>query len=588
MKYNPAMFRQFSLLCIMAVAPTFATSEYEEIASEVPFGAYPEVTEEIEVVEEKPSSIGEYDIILKRVDGVLIYEGDVPPTASEKSSTDGVKFHQNFNSLDPLDKRILQDRISKVILYQPLNKNKMQEIRRVIVDYYKNHKKRPFVLVVIPEQEVSDRVLAVSIIESKLGTITVHGNQWFSDESYLEYMSLQEGSTINSDVLMSDLGWVNRNPFRKADVIFKPGTENYTTDVEIVANDYKPIQFYGGGDNTGFDVTDYGRLFVGFNWGNAFNSDQILAYQFTTAPDFHKYQSHTLHYTVPLPWRDILLLFGGYSTVHASAADLPANVSKGTSWQLSGRYVFPMPPIDTWLQEWKLGLDFKRTNNTFTVNDEVISDTLVSLFQFVGEYNTSFRFEWGFVEVNVEGFFSPGSLGSSMTKSAYATLRPGATNLYFYTRAGAGALIDLPLDFLLNLKAKTQLSTGTLLPLEQFGLGGFYSVRGYVDRAVNVDDALLLNAEVRTPKISLMQNLNKMSDPVDALSGVAFLDMGFGQQNSTVGTEQKSYTLVGIGPGLRYDIGQWLHARFDWGIRLSKIPINDHASRVYFSIVANY
>ena len=79
---------------------------------------------------------------------------------------------------------------------------------------------------------------------------------------------MHEGEVIYNKVLETDLAWINRNVWRRATAIYKPGSSYGTTDIEVVVRDEKPLNFYLGADNTGFRVTEYERLFIGLNWGN--------------------------------------------------------------------------------------------------------------------------------------------------------------------------------------------------------------------------------------------------------------------------------------------------------------------------------
>jgi hemolysin activation/secretion protein len=447
-----------------------AYQDIGEIATEIPFGREAYTTEKPMPMLQDEFSYGEDDILVAKLQGVYLYQGDAPAIRGEKSGISGIEFSRNYTGLSRQDQMILEQQIAKAVLYQPLTRKKIDEVRTLIMEFYKN-KHRPFVLVIVPEQDITDQVLAISVIEAKLGKVTVTGNKWFSTDQYLKEVSLKQGSTINSAKLVNDLTWINRNPFRTTNAIFKPGSALYTTDIEIVADDYKPFQFYIGADNTGFHITDYTRLFVGINWGNAFNLGHILAYQFTTSPDFNKFLSQTVSYTIPLPWRDFISVFGGYSKLHATGSpSLPPNKTTGSDWQVSGRYVF-VPQLQGALQqEWKAGLDYKRTNNDFSVNEEIISNSIVSEFLFAGEYNAEIIFPKLAVDAGAQLFISPGAISSAMSKSAYHPLRPGATSLYAYTRLGTKVVYTLPMEFLLDMRGRLQFTTGSLLPIEQFGI----------------------------------------------------------------------------------------------------------------------
>jgi hypothetical protein len=85
------------------------------------------------------------------------------------------------------------------------------------------------------------------------------------------------------------------------------------------------------------------------------------------------------------------------------------------------------------------------------------------------------------------------------------------------------------------LRASGQFADARLLPTEQFGLGGYDTVRGYNERVVDGDDGWLLVNEIRTPHIPL-GNLTARTDGRDWLQGLIFCDYGraFDRQPSAV------------------------------------------------------
>jgi len=109
------------------------------------------------------------------------------------------------------------------------------------------------------------------------------------------------------------------------------------------------------------------------------------------------------------------------------------------------------------------------------------------------------------------------------------------------------------------------------MPSESFGIGGYDTVRGYDQRAVNGDDAYLGNIEVRSPPISFWQMAGE-SDVQDQLVFLAFLDYGQVLQYSPDSVTSQNWHLMSIGPGLRYNIGPYFSLRFDWGFQLQQAP----------------
>ena len=60
-------------------------------------------------------------------------------------------------------------------------------------------------------------------------------------------------------------------------------------------------------------------------------------------------------------------------------------------------------------------------------------------------------------------------------------------------------------DTLLLLRANTQLASSSLLPLEQFGLGGLDSIRGYRQDLLLTDNGTFASAEVQIPILRLRE-----------------------------------------------------------------------------------
>jgi hemolysin activation/secretion protein len=96
-----------------------------------------------------------------------------------------------------------------------------------------------------------------------------------------------------------------------------------------------------------------------------------------------------------------------------------------------------------------------------------------------------------------------------------------------------------------------------LTSLEQFYLGGMYSVRGYPENDTSGDSGLNFSAELRIPPYFIPQGWHvwKSKDRTwrDTFSFVAFVDGGrafnYHRQNSI---SAKDRTLLGTGVGIRY------------------------------------
>ena len=538
------------------------------------------------------SYINNQEVIVQRVKGFIISGESYAPPDYIIKTTNGVLFYRVRPPEDMSVQTLFCNSLEKRIIGRPLTFKDVQEYKQDIADYYLK-KCHIHVAVTLPEQDCTNGVVVVKVSESKVGEVTVTGNYWFSKEQYLKYITLGHNDILNSDELIAGVNRINNSPWRKAEIVYKAGRNPLETDIELVVEDKKPINFYAGADNTGFRITEYTRLYIGFNWGNIFDIDQSLAFNYSTSPDFSGYQSFSLEYSAPLPNDDSLRFWGGYSRIQPEDVSLPIVLTVGQSWQLSGRYDLHLPQSLKMHQNINFGLDYKSTNNDFIVNELNISSLPVTIFQLAVDYKGGLKFDEHQISGVASMFAQPWQIGDTMSNAAYSALRPNSNPLYFILRGFAKYTYqeDNNDAFAAKVRLQGQVSSDALIPIEQFGLGGIDSVRGYVDREVNADNAFILNFDVRTPKVSLFQYINQKYRKWDKLCGVAFFDVANGWIYHPQVNQPAYYFLAGIGPGIRYDIANNLYARFDLGIRLGDVPFDatyDSRVRFYFNLIATY
>ena len=149
--------------------------------------------------------------------------------------------------------------------------------------------------------------------------------------------------------------------------------------------------------------------------------------------------------------------------------------------------------------------------------------------------------------------------------------------------------MEFPSKWILAFTQRAQFANRNLLGPEQFGIGGYNTVRGYDMRDVNADNAITASGEVRTPPMQLLSSLKRM-DIEEELRFLWFLDYGIGWSDQRVQEERKSIYLLGTGPGLRYHIGTNLVARLDWGMKLHNVDFLGDTSwgRLHFAVLISY
>ena len=465
-------------------------------------------------------------------------------------------------------KRKLQPYLGKPVTMATLNK-----ISRDVIDYYRREG-FPVVNVVVPRQTVRDGVVQFVVTEAKVGKVIVEGAKWFNPDKFKDEVSLREGETVDGDQLQEDVRWLNTNPFRSTDLAFQPGEAPGTTDVILEVNDRMPLRFFFTYDNYGIDLTGKNRLSTGFNFGNLFNLDQQLNFQYTTTTQqiFNNLNAYSGSWIVPFPWRNYLTVFGAYAGSQAEIA--PNNILQGNSWQVSARYNAPLPMIFEYTHEVFGGFDFKQSSNSLVIFNTPIQGGggfgLYNVFQLTAGYSGNIPDPIGSTSFEVAGFYSPGGLGTLNNQATYSQIRANADPDYGYGKLNLKRGFALPLNFSLTGAFNGQITTSNLMPTEQYGLGGYNTVRGYDERVANGDNAWVVNVEFRTPPGSIAKIFDNQ-EIEDRIQFLGFLDYGFvGFNNAQPG--QNSTYLMGAGPGLRYNIDRFVSVQFDWGFQLMRTP----------------
>lgn len=451
-------------------------------------------------------------------------------------------------------------------LGKPASLATLHDIAAEVVLHYRAND-RPVVDVYVPEQDITSGVVQFMVQEARLGEVRVVGAQWFDPKPMKQQVRAEPGDPLVASVLQADSAWLSRNPFRRADVIFVPGTEPGTTDIELRVEDRMPLRVFGGYENSGIELLDEDRLFAGFNWGNAFGQAHELSYQYTTSADLDSFAAHSATYVAPLPWRHTLTVYGSYAETQADVA--PPFDMDGHSWQISARYAVPLDSCsERFAHELRFGGDFKQTNNNLEFGGTRIYDTTADIVQAVIGYDARLDDEFGSTELGAALFLSPGGATDHNGRSDFSQARPGADPAYAYARFRLSRVTRLPKNFSLLLRGEAQLADGNLLATEQLGIGGYDTVRGYTEREANGDDGVWFSVELRTPPLDCAR-LFGIEDVDDKLQLLTFFDYGLVRPHDPIAGEAVQANLASAGVGLRYSITSVLSVRYDIGWQLT-------------------
>jgi hemolysin activation/secretion protein len=134
----------------------------------------------------------------------------------------------------------------------------------------------------------------------------------------------------------------------------------------------------------------------------------------------------------------------------------------------------------------------------------------------------------------------------------------------FFSWRGQGQWVYLlgP-NTLFQLRSDLQLADRPLVPLEQIGIGGLGSVRGYRQDQLLSDNGFTTTAEVRLP-------IARVPEVEGLLQIIPFVDFGVGWNET--GENPDPNTLLSAGLGFDWQMGDDFNARLDYGIPLLESP----------------
>lgn len=195
-----------------------------------------------------------------------------------------------------------------------------------------------------------------------------------------------------------------------------------------------------------------------------------------------KYQSYKGEYIAFLPWRNTLKITGSYSLSSYPNKDRE-------SFEATTRYAIPQWFINnSWVDEMKyeMGADFKGSNtNSFDESEPPETQKrLAFISQFVAGINAVRDRGSNKIKTNLNLIGSPAEMLPHQTAADFANLREGATAQYLYSKLGMTVEQKFFGNWNLFIQGRGQYAFADLIPSEQFGLGGFTTVRGYDEKII--------------------------------------------------------------------------------------------------------
>jgi len=463
-------------------------------------------------------------------------------------------------------------------LDRPLTFAELLEVRSAITQLYVDEGYITSGAIVPPQTFQDGGVVEIRVIEGRLEEIQVQGTRRLQPGYISSRIAVGTSAPLNVDRLLERLQLLQLNPLIEsitADLRagIQPGLNTLIITV-VEAESFDAIYRFDNNRSPSVGTArNQFRLIEGnlLGWGDRLS----LGYSLTEGSD-----GFDVDYTVPVsPYNTTLRLtaeFNGNEVIE-DPFDVLEIESDSDAYQLTLRH----PLLQTPSQEVALGLSasHQRSQTALGIGD-------------IGPFPLSpGADEEGRIRVSALRFFQEWTQRNSEQVIALrsqfnlgldvldATINGSGPDSRFWSWQGQGQWVrSLGPDSLFLLRGGAQLSTDSLLTLEQFALGGQSTVRGYRQDQLLTDNGVLASAELRLP-ILREPNNNLL------LQIAPFVDFGYGWNHA--GESPDPNLLAGIGTGLLLDIDNRLTARFDWGIPLTSVDADRDTwqeNGLYFSI----
>ena len=436
-------------------------------------------------------------------------------------------------------------------------------------------------------QEEGKGIVEVQVIEGELESIEVipiKEGERLNTEYVRSRIASAAGKPLNIYRLQEALQLLQLDPLiEQISAQLSDGTRTGTSILKVEFATGKTFALQGLSDNN--RTPSVGS----FRRGGAISEANLLGWGDTLRGEYRNSDGSNdveVSYTLPVNAYNGSVRFR-YRTTNSTIVKPPFDQFNIDSHYENYELTFRQPILQTPQQEVILGLSLDRQeSNSFldglaiplSPGANIKGQTRITTLRLFQEWLQRNSQE----VIAVRSSFNMGLDFLGISDAFDADINPNAPkNRYFTWRGQAQWVRFLAPDTLFLIRSDIQLSSDPLIPLEQFVIGGYGTVRGYAQNYRLNDNGIIATAELRLPVLSFPQYETKVSV-------IPFVDYGSGW-NLKRPTLHPA-TLASVGFGVLWQQGDTLSARLDWGIPLTHNNRADNTWQehgLHFSIIFN-
>ena len=422
------------------------------------------------------------------------------------------------------------------------------------------------VSVSVPEQNAQAKVITLKVTELKVGRLRVKNSRYFDvDKIKATAPSLKEGTVPNFTDVTKDITSLNQWPDRRVTPALRAGVTPGTVDVDLNVEDTAPIHGSVELNNRQSPNTTAMRLVSTVHYDDLWQRGDSASFSYQVAPqrpsDAEVFSGSYLARVQDVDWLSVLF----YAVKsNSNVATVGGTNIVGPGEIFGGRAVMTLPSREHFFQTLSVGLDYKHFDQTVTLGTSGFASP-VTYYPVVASYSATFQNEKFTTQLNAAMTYNMRPISSSPTD--FDNKRFDASPSFMHFNADLAHTQELPEGFQFYAKVQGQVADGPLVSSEQFSVGGFDTVRGYLESETLGDDGVVGNIEVRTPNIGemLQKQLKDENGQAPKLTVFnewrffAFVDAGTALVLNPLPEQQSQFDLWSYGVGSRFKMFNYIN-----------------------------
>lgn len=432
----------------------------------------------------------------------------------------------------------------------------------------------------IPPQQLRDGVVRIQVVEGTLEEITITGTQRLKPSYVRNRLAIATKQPLNRDRLLEALQLLQLNPLiENLSAELSAGTRPGQSILEVRVSEADTFNTQVTLDNGRSPSVGTFRRRLQLSEANLLGLGDELSVAYTNTAGSNSLDAS---YTLPLNARNGTLDFA-YGTLSSQVIEEPFDQLDIDANSQYYELTLRQPLVETPREEFAIGLTASHRKSQASLLGGDIPFPALGADEQGRTQISALRFFQEWTRRSNREVLAARSQFSLGLDALDATISDTGPDSRFFAWRGQGQWVRLLApDTLLLLRTDIQLTDRPLVALEQFGLGGQDTVRGYRQDLLLADNGLFASAEVRLPIARVRQ-----WDSVLQLT--PFVDFGTAWNRGDREALNPD-TLASVGLGLRWQMGDRLTARFDWGIPLVSVDANKDTwqeNGLYLSIIYN-